>query len=133
MPCLPGEETENCEQVQSISDNNNIFALFQAQAATLTIAQAFNLAFDRWKEKSEEEKCEICKCCRRLKDNSDSTDNNASSSLKDETKADNGVLKLDNAGTRESIAAFHEKESVKCLILQDLTTVFIVRAVILHL
>ena len=121
-----------------MSDNNNIFALFQAQAATLTIAQAFNLAFDRWKEKSEEEKlnaqkCEICKCCCRLKDNSDCSENDANYNLKDETKADNGILKIENAGTRESIIAFHGKEKIKFLILQDLITVSIVRAVILHL
>ena len=138
MPCLPGEETENCEQVQSKSDTKNIFALFQAQAATLTIAQAFNLAFDRWKGKSEEEKLyeekfEVCKCCCRLKDNSDSSVNNAIYNLKDETKADNAILKLENAGTRESIAAFPEKEKIQFLILQDLITVYIVRAVILHL
>merc|ERR1711892_179222 len=77
-----------------------------AQAATLSIAKAFNLAFDRWKEKSEEEKlnaekCEVCKCCCRLKDNSDSSDNKASSSIKDETEDDNGILKLENAGIRE--------------------------------
>merc|ERR1711892_912317 len=76
-----------------------------AQAATLTIAQAFNLAFDRWKEKSEEEKlnvekCEICKCCRRLNDSSDSSDNNASSSLKDKTNTDNEILRIENTGTR---------------------------------
>ena len=30
--------------------------MFQAQAATMTIAQAFNLAFESWKEKQENEK-----------------------------------------------------------------------------
>ena len=30
--------------------------MFQAQAATMTIAQAFNLAFESWKEQQENEK-----------------------------------------------------------------------------
>jgi hypothetical protein len=42
----------------------------------LTIAQAFNLAFDRWKEKNKEDnsrsgKCEVCKCGCRLAIESD--------------------------------------------------------------
>ena len=42
--------------------------LFKAQTATLTIAQAFNLAFDRWKEKNKKGEeihsgaCEVCSC-----------------------------------------------------------------------
>ena len=41
----------------------SFFVLFQAQTATLTIAQAFNLAFDKWKQESY---CclllKFCKC-----------------------------------------------------------------------
>ena len=41
----------------------SFFLLFQAQTATLTIAQAFNLAFDKWKQESY---CclllKFCKC-----------------------------------------------------------------------
>ena len=82
-----------------------------------TIAQAFNLAFDRWKEKTEEEKlnaekCEICKCGCRLSDQRLS-DNNASSELTDETKACNGTLGKENAGTGERIFTFHEKLEIK--------------------
>ena len=39
---------------------------FQAQTATLAIAQAFNLAFDKWKQKEnqgdERTKCKRCRC-----------------------------------------------------------------------
>jgi hypothetical protein len=45
----------------------------------LTIAQAFNLAFDRWKEKNKEDnsrprKCEVCKCGCRLDVDSDKSE-----------------------------------------------------------
>ena len=45
----------------------------------MTIAQAFNLAFDRWKEKNKEEnstsgKCEVCKCGCRLAVESDNSE-----------------------------------------------------------
>ena len=45
----------------------------------MTISQAFNLAFDRWKEKNKEEnstsgKCEVCKCGCRLAVESDNSE-----------------------------------------------------------
>ena len=45
MPCFSWKEAEN-SKIQ-LKDVNMI----QVQIATLAIAQAFNLAFDRWKER----------------------------------------------------------------------------------
>ena len=60
------------------------------------------------KRKLNAGKCDICKCGCTLSDKG-SSDNNASSELKDETKAGNGTLEKENAGTGESIFTFHKK------------------------
>ena len=72
------------------------------------------MAFDRWKEKSEEEKlnaekCEVCKCGCRLNNKSE----NASSELRDEAKAGNGTLEMENEGTIEGNFTFHIKRAVQ--------------------
>ena len=82
---------------------------FQAQSATLIIAQAFNLAFDRWKEKHKEEnsssgKCEVCKCGCRLaieSDHSEDTLANVDSYTQREESSVNYAIR-ENRETRQS-------------------------------
>ena len=66
----------------------------------MIIAEAFNLAFDRWKEKNKEEnstsgKCEVCKCGCRLaveRDNSEDTLANSDSyKQREETSVNYGI------------------------------------------
>ena len=52
VPRISLQEEEDCELYNSVS---SLSSFFQAQAATMTIAQAFNLAFQSWKENQEKE------------------------------------------------------------------------------
>jgi hypothetical protein len=73
----------------------------------LTIAQAFNLAFDRWKEKNKEGnsrsgKCEVCKCGCRLDVESDKSEdtlaNGDSYKPREEASVSYGIRESEHCG-----------------------------------
>ena len=56
MPRLPLQEAENCATRRGIYVRKLNILTFQAQAASMTVAQAFNLAFVSWKDTQEKKK-----------------------------------------------------------------------------